>query len=85
MWGRVADLFSPKSVFVLGFGMMGVFSLLCSFMTNQYAYYIMRAITGIFAAATVGVEAELWLLVLDAMHTEPRVDPFGIPPDHGCL
>jgi MFS family permease len=40
----------------LGFGMMGVFSLLCSFMTNQYAYYIMRAITGIFAAATVGVD-----------------------------
>lgn len=82
MWGRVADLFSPKTVFILGFGMMGVFSLLCSFMTNQYAYYIMRAITGIFAAATVGVDAEL---LLDEMHTEPRVDPFRVSPDHGCL
>ncbi|GFZ51824.1 hypothetical protein JCM24511_09592 [Saitozyma sp. JCM 24511] len=78
MWGRVADLFSPKSVFVLGFGMMGVFSLLSSFMTNQYAYYIMRAITGIFAAATIPSAYRLIMAVFEPEEAKAAITIFSL-------
>jgi len=40
-------------VFSLGFLFCGVFSLIISFMTNEYAFYVFRALYGIAAAATV--------------------------------
>lgn len=49
----MSDLYSAKMVFSLGFLFCGAFSLIISFMTNQYAFYIIRAFYGIAAAATV--------------------------------
>lgn len=53
LWGRVSDLYSAKMVFSLGFLFCGLFSLIVSFMTNEYAFYVFRALYGIAAAATV--------------------------------
>ena len=49
----MADLYSAKPVFAYGFLGLGITNLIISFMPNQYAYFVFRAISGIFASATV--------------------------------
>jgi MFS family permease len=49
----VSDLYSAKLVFVLGFLGCAVLALGISFTTDKYAFFVLRAIYGIFAAATV--------------------------------
>lgn len=58
-WGRVADLYSAKAVFAYGFLGLGALNLIISFMPNQYAYFIFRALSGIAGAATVGISLHL--------------------------
>ncbi|WVQ73656.1 hypothetical protein IAR50_003236 [Cryptococcus sp. DSM 104548] len=53
LWGRVSDLYSPKAVFAYGFLCLGIFSLVLSFMPNQYAFFVFRALMGICGAATI--------------------------------
>lgn len=52
-WGRVADLYPPKSVFCYGFLAVGAFNIINSFLTDQYAFFVFRALNGIAAAAVV--------------------------------
>ena len=53
LWGKVSDLYSAKPVFTIGFLVCGGISIVISFMTDQYAFYVFRALYGISAAATV--------------------------------
>ncbi|ODN81016.1 hypothetical protein L202_03117 [Cryptococcus amylolentus CBS 6039] len=53
LWGRVSDLYSPKAVFAYGFLLLGLFSLVLSFMASQYAFFVFRALMGICGAATI--------------------------------
>ncbi|BEI89447.1 uncharacterized protein CcaverHIS019_0208090 [Cutaneotrichosporon cavernicola] len=69
--GRVADLYSPSLVFASGFLGCGVLNLVISFMTNKYAFLILRAISAVFAVFTlpssvnmIGADLLLALLVL---------------------
>lgn len=52
-WGRVSDLYSAPSVFQYGFLAFGSISLVLSFLTNAYAFYILRAMAGIAGSALV--------------------------------
>jgi MFS family permease len=52
-WGRVADLYPPTPIFLYGFSSVGMINLLLSFMTNSYAFLILRAIAGIAASSIV--------------------------------
>ncbi|EIW68921.1 hypothetical protein TREMEDRAFT_31144 [Tremella mesenterica DSM 1558] len=52
-WGRVADLFTAKTTFVYGFYVLGVLNLIISFLPNKYAYFILRALSGLAASATI--------------------------------
>jgi MFS family permease len=42
--GRLADLYSPSLAYTFGFAGLGIFNLIISFMTNQYAFFILRAL-----------------------------------------
>lgn len=52
-WGRVADLYPPKPVFCYGFLGVAVFNIINSVLTDQYAFFVFRALNGIAAAAVV--------------------------------
>ncbi|ORY31645.1 major facilitator superfamily domain-containing protein [Naematelia encephala] len=52
-FGRMSDLYTANVVFVGGFLTVGISSLIVSFMPNQYAYYVFRALYGVGAAATI--------------------------------
>ncbi|WOO83271.1 Drug resistance protein [Vanrija pseudolonga] len=51
--GRLADLFPPNIIYTIGFFGLGVFYLIISFMTNDYAFYVLRALSGLLAVLTV--------------------------------
>lgn len=51
--GRVADLYSPSLVFTAGFLGCGVVNLVISFMSNKYAFLVLRAISAVFAVFTL--------------------------------
>ncbi|WOO82306.1 Efflux pump terJ [Vanrija pseudolonga] len=52
-WGRFADLYTPKLTFVAGLALLGLLSLVTSFLTNKYAFFIFRALAGIAGAMLV--------------------------------
>ncbi|ODO09487.1 hypothetical protein I350_03087 [Cryptococcus amylolentus CBS 6273] len=64
-WGRVADLYSPQVVFSYGFLFLGVFSLILSFMPNQYGFFVFRALSGICGAATTPSAYRLIMAVFE--------------------
>ena len=49
----MSDLWSARPVFAYGFLGLGITNLIISFMPNQYAYFVFRAVSGIFASATI--------------------------------
>lgn len=51
--GRVSDLLSPKWVFLGGFLWLAVFSLGIGFTTDKVTMIVLRALSGIGAAATI--------------------------------
>lgn len=51
--GRLADLYSPSYLYTFGFAGMGIFYLIVSFMNNQYAFFVMRALSGLLAVLTI--------------------------------
>ncbi|WWC87529.1 uncharacterized protein L201_002419 [Kwoniella dendrophila CBS 6074] len=51
--GRLADLYPPHKVYIIGLIGLAIFNLIISFMTNQYAFFILRAISGILAVLTI--------------------------------
>ena len=52
-WGRVSDLYSPKPVFAYGFVGFGVLNLILSFVTNKYAFLVLRGLAGVSGAALI--------------------------------
>lgn len=53
LWGRISDLYSPKPVFCYGFLGLGILNLIISFLVDKYSFLILRAISGISAAALI--------------------------------
>lgn len=51
--GRVADLYPPHRVYTFGFIGIAVFYLIISFMNDQYAFFVLRAISGLLAVMTI--------------------------------
>ena len=51
--GRIADLYAPNRVFAIGFIGIAVFYLVISFLTEQYSFYVLRAISALFAVLTI--------------------------------
>lgn len=51
--GRLADLYSPSVVYTIGFAGLGIFYLIISFMTDQYAFFVLRAISALLAVLTI--------------------------------
>ncbi|KAK1926888.1 major facilitator superfamily domain-containing protein [Papiliotrema laurentii] len=52
-WGKNAELLGPKTIFCPAFFCVGVLSLVISFITNRYAFFVLRGIAGVAAAALV--------------------------------
>jgi MFS family permease len=51
--GRLADLYSPARVYSIGFLGLGILNLITAFMTDQYAFYVLRALSALLAVLTV--------------------------------
>jgi MFS family permease len=51
--GRLADLFPPHRIYTIGFIGLAVFNLIISFMDNQYAFFVLRAISALLAVWTI--------------------------------
>ncbi|BEJ16611.1 hypothetical protein CspHIS471_0600120 [Cutaneotrichosporon sp. HIS471] len=52
-WGRVSDLYSASAVFQYGFLAFGTLSLVLSFITDKYAFFLLRALAGIAGSSLV--------------------------------
>ncbi|KAL0244039.1 hypothetical protein I308_105302 [Cryptococcus tetragattii IND107] len=77
-WGRVADLYSAKAVFAYGFLGLGALNLIISFMPNQYAYFIFRALSGIAGAATIPSAFRLILALFEPQELNLALTIFGL-------
>ncbi|TXT11737.1 uncharacterized protein COLE_02147 [Cutaneotrichosporon oleaginosum] len=51
--GRLSDLYPPSKVYTIGFFGMGVLYLIISFMENQYAFFVLRAVSALLAVLTI--------------------------------
>lgn len=65
-WGRLSDLFSPKSVFAFAFIALGGLSLIVSFLPDQYSFFTVRALSGVAAAAVIPAAYRLVVVVFRA-------------------
>ncbi|WVQ81614.1 hypothetical protein IAT38_003738 [Cryptococcus sp. DSM 104549] len=52
-WGRLADLYSAKQIFSLGFISLGVLCTIISFLPEKYSFFILRALSGFMGGSTV--------------------------------
>ena len=52
-WGRVADLYSARPVFIYGFLLLGIIDLVISFLPEKYSFFILRAVSGIAGATLI--------------------------------
>ncbi|EIW68412.1 hypothetical protein TREMEDRAFT_32556 [Tremella mesenterica DSM 1558] len=77
-WGRVSDLYSAKPVFAWGFLGLGITNLIISFMPNQYAYFVFRAISGIAGAATIPSAFRLILAIFEPSELHIALTLFGL-------
>lgn len=51
--GRLSDIYHPKPIFVLGYLIVGVFSILCGVSVHPIMLIVFRAISGLGAAMTI--------------------------------
>lgn len=51
--GRIADLYPPHRVYTIGFIGIAVFYLVISFLTEQYSFYVLRALSALLAVLTI--------------------------------
>ncbi|EIW69864.1 hypothetical protein TREMEDRAFT_68333 [Tremella mesenterica DSM 1558] len=51
--GRLADLYPPHRVYTVGFIGIAIFYLIISFMKNQYAFFVLRALSALLAVLTI--------------------------------
>jgi MFS family permease len=52
-WGKLCELLGSKRVFVPALFCVGALSLVLSFLTDKYAFFVLRGFTGLAAAALV--------------------------------
>ncbi|TXT09138.1 hypothetical protein VHUM_02612 [Vanrija humicola] len=52
-WGRVSDLYSAKPVFTCGFVVLGLLSLVISFLPDKYSFFVIRGLSGIAGSALI--------------------------------
>lgn len=64
-WGRLSDLFSPKKVFGFGFIALGALTLVVSFLPDQYSFFVVRALSGVAAAAVIPAAYRLVVVVFE--------------------
>ncbi|WVQ78085.1 hypothetical protein IAT38_000166 [Cryptococcus sp. DSM 104549] len=67
--GRLADLYPPHQVYTIGFIGIAVFNLIISFMNDQYAFFVLRAISGVLAVLTIPSSINMII----QMYPEPTV------------
>ncbi|WVQ79735.1 hypothetical protein IAT38_001835 [Cryptococcus sp. DSM 104549] len=77
-WGRVSDLYSAKPVFAYGFLFLGILNLIISFLTDQYAYFVFRALSGIAGAATIPSAFRLILAIFEPEELSVALTVFGL-------
>ncbi|WVN87505.1 uncharacterized protein L203_102687 [Cryptococcus depauperatus CBS 7841] len=77
-FGRLSDLYSAKQVFAYGFFGVGVLNLIISFMPNQYAYFVFRALSGIAGAATIPSAFRLILAIFEPKELSVALTLFGL-------
>ncbi|WWC64283.1 uncharacterized protein I303_106893 [Kwoniella dejecticola CBS 10117] len=77
-FGRVSDLYSAKPVFAWSFFALGVLSLIISFMTNQYAFFVFRALAGIAGAGTIPSAFRLILTIFEPEELHVALTLFGL-------
>jgi MFS family permease len=53
LWGRIADVYGKRPVFILGSIWVTITSLLCPFVRNEIGFDILRGLQGLGVAATV--------------------------------
>jgi MFS family permease len=51
--GRLADLYPPHRVYTIGFIGLAIFYLIISFMTDQYAFFVLRSVSALLAVWTI--------------------------------
>ena len=51
--GRLSDLYAPHIVYTIGFVGIAIFYLIISFMNDQYAFFVLRAFSGLLAVLTI--------------------------------
>jgi MFS family permease len=51
--GRLADLFPPHRIYTIGFIGIAVLYLVISFLNDQYSFFVLRAISALFAVWTI--------------------------------
>ena len=59
LFGRIADLYGRKKVFLIGTAITGICSLVSGFLNSGIALDVLRALTGIGPAATLPAAASL--------------------------
>jgi sugar phosphate permease len=52
-FGRLADLYSAKTVFTLGLAFSGFFAIITSVQTNYIAFFVFTGCCGVSASATI--------------------------------
>ncbi|WWC91459.1 uncharacterized protein L201_006405 [Kwoniella dendrophila CBS 6074] len=77
-FGRVSDLYSAKPVFTWSFFILGIFTLILSFMTNQYAFFVFRALAGIAGAGTIPSAFRLILTIFEPEELHVALTMFGL-------
>ena len=71
-------MFSARPVFIYGFIGVAVINLIISFMPNQYAYFVLRALSGIAGAATIPSAFRLILAIFEPQELRLALTLFGL-------
>ena len=53
LWGRLADVYGKRPIFILGSAWVCIMTLVCPFMPNEIGFNVMRGLQGLGAAANV--------------------------------
>ncbi|WVQ64086.1 uncharacterized protein L199_002245 [Kwoniella botswanensis] len=77
-FGRLSDLFSAKPVFTWSFFILGVLNLIISFMNDQYAFFVLRALAGIAGAGTIPSAFRLIVSIFEPEELNVAFTIFGL-------
>ena len=52
-WGRLADVYGKRPIFILGSAWVCIMTLVCPFIPNEIGFNVFRGLQGLGAAANV--------------------------------